>query len=120
MSLGTPDLGTNLSTADCITTFLEFGSPFIAADIQVPDMPRRIANPAMRPFIPGKRVTVTPGDPVLADEDGIAFCSTTEAPAEIETARGIETDEEEIFARWDAGEGYLRGLGLSDQEGEQR
>ena len=57
-------------------------------------------------------VRVAPGDLVIADEDGIVFCAATDAPAVIEAARAIQTEEEEIFARWDAGEGYLKGLGL--------
>ncbi len=229
-SSGTPDL----NTIDCIKTFHELGSPFIADGMQVLAMPRRIADPALRPLIPGKRVAgtvvtlrldyyptesephpyvfdtaftqagqvpspvlvtesrlglrspfgggasrsfvhagltgvvidgcirdtadvtaqgmqmfhrqistdsflgrvpegyvgaetaidvdiggvrVTPGDLVIADEDGIVFCSTTDAPAVIEAARDIETEEEQIFARWQSGEGYLKGLGLSGRGG---
>ena len=215
---------------DCIKTFLELGSPFIADGMQQLGLPRRIADPALRPLIPGKRVAGTvvtlrldyhpteppphphvfstafeqaarvpspvlvtesrlglrspfgggasrsfvhagltgviidgcirdtadvtaqgmqmfhrqisadsfirnrmpegyvgaetavdvtiggvravPGDLVVADEDGVVFCAATEAPAVIEAARSIQAEEEEIFARWDAGEGYLKGLGL--------
>ncbi len=63
-------------------------------------------------------VRVTQDDLVIADEDGIVFCAATDAKSVISAARSILIEEEEIFARWDAGEGYLKGLGLSDREGE--
>ena len=219
-----------MNTTEIIEVFLELGSPFIADGMQQLDLPRRIADPALRPLIPDKRVAgtvvtlkldyyeterpphplafdaafeqagrvsspvlvtesrlglrspfgggasrsfvhaglagviidgcirdaadvtaqgmqmfnrqisvdsfvrnrmpegyvgaetaiditiggvrVAPGDLVIADEDGIVFCTAADAPAVIETARAIQTEEEEIFARWDAGESYLKGLGL--------
>ena len=156
----------NVSDADSIKTFLELGSPFIADGMQQLGLPRRIADPALRPLIPDKRlagtvvtlcldyypteptphpyifnaafeqaaqvtrpilvtesrlglrspfgggVRVLPGDLVVADEDGIVFCAAADAAAVIEAARAIETEEKQIFARWDAGDGYLKGLGL--------
>ena len=57
-------------------------------------------------------VTVLQGDLVVADEDGIVFCRPGDAPAAIEAAREILAEEEAIFRRWDAGESYLKGLGL--------
>jgi regulator of RNase E activity RraA len=57
-------------------------------------------------------ITVVQGDLVVADEDGIVFCRIEDAPAAIEAAREILADEEAIFARWDAGEPYLKGLGV--------
>ena len=219
----------DVSDADSIKTFLELGSPFIADGMQQLGLPRRIADPALRPLIPDKRlagtvvtlrldyyptaptphpyvfntafeqaaqvtspilvtesrlglrspfgggasrsfvhaglsgviidgcirdtadvtaqgmqmfyrqistdsflgrmpegyvgaetaidvdigeVRVLPGDLVVADEDGIVFCAAAAAAAVIEAARAIETEEEQIFARWDAGDGYLKGLGL--------
>lgn len=60
-------------------------------------------------------VVVTPGDLVIADEDGIVFCCPEDAPAVIEAAREILTEEEEIFKKWDAGQGYLEGEGLAPQ-----
>jgi len=58
-------------------------------------------------------VTVLQGDLVVADEDGIVFCRPEDAPAAIEAARSILSEEEEIFRRWDAGEPYLKALGLA-------
>jgi 4-hydroxy-4-methyl-2-oxoglutarate aldolase len=58
-------------------------------------------------------VSVVQGDLVVADEDGIVFCRPEDAPAAIEAAREILSEEEEIFKRWDAGEPYLQGLGLT-------
>jgi regulator of RNase E activity RraA len=52
------------------------------------------------------------GDLVIADEDGIVFCRLEDAPAVISAARDILIEEEGIFARWAAGQGYLEGLGL--------
>ena len=57
-------------------------------------------------------VAVVPGDLVVADDDGIVFCRPEDAPAAIEAARQILAEEEAIFKRWDAGESYLKGLGL--------
>jgi len=57
-------------------------------------------------------VTVLQGDLVVADEDGIVFCRPEDAPAAIAAAREILADEEAIFKRWDAGDSYLKGLGL--------
>ena len=58
-------------------------------------------------------VVVTSGDLVIADEDGIVFCRAEDAPGVITAAREILAEEEAIFRRWDAGEAYLQGLGLS-------
>jgi len=58
-------------------------------------------------------ITVVQGDLVVADEDGIVFCRPEDAPAAIEAARAILAEEEAIFKRWDAGESYLAGLGLT-------
>ena len=221
---------------DCIKTFLELGSPFIADGMQQLALPRRIADPALRPLIPDKRaagtvvtlrldyyateqpsiayalnaafelaaqvsspvlvtesrlglrspfgggasrsfghagltgviidgcirdtadvraqgmqmfhrqistdsflgrmpegyvgaeaaidvgiggVRVAGGDLVIADEDGIVFCGATDAKAVISAARSIQIDEEQIFARWDAGEGYLKGLSLQIEEEDE-
>ena len=57
-------------------------------------------------------VTVVQGDLVVADEDGIVFCRPEDAPAVIEAGREILAEEEAIFKRWDAGEAYLKALGL--------
>ena len=57
-------------------------------------------------------ITVLQGDLVVADEDGIVFCRPEDAPAAILAAREILADEVAIFKRWDAGESYLKGLGL--------
>lgn len=219
-----------MNTENCIRTFLELGSPFIADGMQQLDLPRRIVDPALRPLIPDKRLAGTavtflldyypteppsrervfnsafeqarrvpcpvlvtesrlglrspfgggaarsfvhagltgviidgsirdtadvkaqgmqmfhrsistdsfirtrmpegyvgaeanidvsvgsvlavPGDLVIADEDGIVFCSVADAPAVIEAARAVQAEEEEIFARWDAGQNYLEGLDI--------
>jgi len=41
------------------------------------------------------------------------------AEAVISAARSIQIDEEQIFARWDAGEGYLKGLSLQIEEEDE-
>ena len=45
-----------MTTDEMIQAFLELGSPFIADGAQKAGLPRRIADPALRPLIPGKRV----------------------------------------------------------------
>ena len=45
-----------MTTDEMIRAFLELGSPFIADGAQKAGLPRRIADPALRPLIPGKRV----------------------------------------------------------------
>lgn len=60
-------------------------------------------------------VTVLQGDLVVADEDGIVFCRPEDAPAAIAAGREILAEEEAIFKRWDAGESYLAGLGLTGE-----
>lgn len=223
-----------MNNEDSIRTFLELGSPFIADGMQRLGLPRRIADPALRPLIPDKRVAGTaitflldyypteqplrehafakafeqaakmpspvlvaesrlglrtpfgggacrsfvhggitgviidgpirdiadvknqgmqmfhrfistdsfvipkfpegyigaeaevnvsiggvltqPGDLVIADEDGIVFCRAEDASKVIEAARDIQAEENEIFKKWDNGESYLEGLGISDKQ----
>ena len=57
-------------------------------------------------------VTVSPGDLVIADEDGIVFCRPEDASAVIDAAQDILAEEEALFQRWKAGEGFLEGQGL--------
>ena len=57
-------------------------------------------------------VVATPGDLVIADEDGIVFCRAEDAPSVIEFAQEILAEEEAIFKRWDSGQSYLEGLGV--------
>src|SRR3989304_6546583 len=44
---------------EMIQAFLALGSPFIADGAQKAGLPERIAGPALRPLIPGKRVAGT-------------------------------------------------------------
>ena len=59
-------------------------------------------------------VIITPGELVIADDDGIVFCRAEDAPAVIATAREILAEEEEVFRKWDEGEDFLKGLGIGD------
>ena len=45
-----------MTTDEMIQAFLELGSPFIADGAQKAGLPRRIADPSLRPLIPGRRV----------------------------------------------------------------
>lgn len=54
------------------------------------------------------------GELVIADDDGIVFCRSEDAPSIIEAAREILAEEEEVFKKWDEGESFLKGLGISD------
>jgi 4-hydroxy-4-methyl-2-oxoglutarate aldolase len=58
-------------------------------------------------------VMVCPGDLVIADEDGIVFCRSEDATAVIAAAREIRAEEEALFERWDAGQGFLEAQGLA-------
>lgn len=49
----------DMNNEECIKKFLELGSPFIADGMQKLGLARRIADPALRPLIPGKRVAGT-------------------------------------------------------------
>lgn len=48
-----------MTTDEMIQAFLQLGSPFIADGAQQAGLPERIADPAVRPLIPGKRVAGT-------------------------------------------------------------
>src|SRR5437660_8207278 len=48
-----------MTTDEMIQAFLELGSPFIADGAQKAGLPERIAAPALRPLIPGKRIAGT-------------------------------------------------------------
>ena len=48
-----------MTVDEMIQAFLELGSPFIADGSQRAGLPRRIADPALRPLLPGRRVAGT-------------------------------------------------------------
>ena len=48
-----------MTTDDAIRAFLELGAPFIADGSQKVGLPRRIADPALRPLLPAKRIAGT-------------------------------------------------------------
>src|SRR5688500_4440486 len=48
-----------MTADDAIRAFLELGSPFIADGSQMAGLPRRIADPALRPLLPERRIAGT-------------------------------------------------------------
>jgi regulator of RNase E activity RraA len=48
-----------MTTEDLIAAFLELGSPFIADGAQQAGLPYRIADPALRPLLPERRIAGT-------------------------------------------------------------
>ena len=81
-----------MTTDEIIAAFLELGSPFIADGAQKAGLPERIADPALRPLIPAKRIagTVvtfrigyrpTPQPPVVREYDrAFTFAKTVASP----------------------------------------
>ncbi len=59
-------------------------------------------------------VTVTPGDIVFGDDDGIAVISEAELQALLPTAQAIEARERAVIARLDAGESLLTMLNFEE------
>jgi 4-hydroxy-4-methyl-2-oxoglutarate aldolase len=105
--------GTIRDVADVRSQGFQMFSRGISADSFVVDrLPEGYVGAETGAPISVGGVTVVQGDLVVADDDGIVFCRPEDAPAAIEAGRQILDDEEAIFKRWDAGEPYLKGLGL--------
>ena len=82
-----------MTTDEIIRAFLELGSPFIADGAQRAGLPERIADPALRPLLPDKRIAGTvvtfrlsflpTAQPPIALAYDRAFTAATDVPSPI-------------------------------------